>query len=596
MAASATKDRADPIAFELVQNALAAVAEQMAVTVVRTARSSVSKEVMDFSTAICNERGELVAQGHCLPIMLGSIPAAMHAMLAKYGNDLAPGDVLVMNDPYEGGSHLPDVFMFKPIFVHETLIGFSCVVTHHADIGGIAPGGISSQATEIHQEGLRIPLFKLFDRGRPNETIFSFIARNVRVPDKVIGDLQSQISACAFGEEGLIKITKEFGLAATRRHLDDLLAYSEARTREALQRLPDGNFVFEDILDDDGKSPDTIPIRVVVRKHKDSLIADFTGTGPQVKGAINMTRSDTLSCLCFVARCLLDPDIPNNAGCFRPLDVVTIPGTIVDALSPAAVASRVLTSFRVVDTLFGALASVFPHSVPACGMAADCNVCISGKQGERSSYVQLDWLAGSWGGRPGRDGIDHVSPPASNISNTPIELIEADSPLVVEQYVLIPDTEGAGEYRGGLAVARTWRLAGADEATLLVRSDRHKSAPYGLNGGRPGSRARNRLRTAQGEQDMPSKFQAILRRGDRIRVETAGAGGWGEPWHREPSRVAADVREGRISAGRAREIYGVVVEPTTNELDVAATEALRRAGQPATRNEEDRVRSDVEAT
>ena len=208
--------RTDPITLELIQNALVAVAEQMSVTVVRTARSSVSKEVMDFSTALCNERGELIAQGHCLPIMLGSIPAAMQALLSKFGDNTHPGDIFVMNDPYEGGSHLPDVFMFKPIYVGDALIGYACVVTHQADIGGIAPGGISSQATEIFQEGLRIPLTKLFSKGLANEFLFELIARNVRVPDKVIGDLNSQISACAHGENGLRRIVDEYGLETTR--------------------------------------------------------------------------------------------------------------------------------------------------------------------------------------------------------------------------------------------------------------------------------------------------------------------------------------------------------------------------------------------
>jgi N-methylhydantoinase B len=556
MPAPAQTIRTDPVAFELIQNALVAIAEQMSITVVRTARSSVSKEVMDFSTALCNERGELVAQGHCLPIMLGSVPAAMRAVLAKFGNDMHPGDVFVMNDPYEGGSHLPDIFMFKPIFTDGALIGFACVVTHHADIGGIAPGGISSQATEIYQEGLRIPLMKLFDKGVINEMLTSFIARNVRVPDKVIGDLHSQISACAHGEEGLIKIVAEYGLEATRQHLDDLLDHSEARTRAVLERLPDGDYSFKDALDDDGKSAAPIPICVTVRKRGSELTADFTGTGKQVKGAINMTKSDALSCVYFVTRCLLDPDIPNNAGCFRPFGVVTEPGTIVDALTPAAVASRVLTSFRVVDTLFGALAQLCPDKVPACGMAADCNVCVSGIDADGVPFVQLDWLAGSWGGRPDRDGIDHVSALASNISNTPVELIEAESPLLVESYALVPDTGGAGRYRGGLSVVRTWRLLGIEEALLQVRSDRLKFAPYGLNGGASGTKGRNVLLTAEGEREMPSKFQIVIRRGDRIRLQTAGAGGWGDPRERATDRVAKDLREGRISEDATRKTYG----------------------------------------
>jgi N-methylhydantoinase B len=576
--ASVKISRADPVAFELIQNALVAIAEQMSVTVLRTARSSVSKEVMDFSTALCNERGELVAQGHCLPIMLGSVPAAMHAVLAKFGNDMHAGDVFVMNDPYEGGSHLPDIFMFKPILAEGARIGFACVVTHHADIGGIAPGGISSQATEIYQEGLRIPLMRLFDKGSVNEPLMALIARNVRVPDKVLGDLQSQVSACAHGEQGLLKIAAEYGLQATRRHLDDLLDYSEARTRAVLERLPDGEYSFRDALDDDGKGTSPIPICVTVRKRGSELTADFSGTSRQVRGAINMTKSDALSCVYFVARCLLDPDIPNNAGCFRPFSVVTEPGTIVDALMPAAVASRVLTSFRVVDTLFGALAQLCPDKVPACGMAADCNVCVSGIGADGMPFVQLDWLAGSWGGRPDRDGIDHVSALASNVSNTPVELIEAESPLLVESYRLVPDTGGAGRHRGGLSVARTWRLHGIDEALLQVRSDRLKFAPYGLNGGASGAKGRNVLLTANGEQEMPSKFQTTIQRGDRIRLQTAGAGGWGDPRERAAARIAKDLREERMSANATRQVYAhAEAAPTQFKPDATSKPAAMSA-------------------
>lgn len=550
-----TNPRIDPIVFELIQNALVAIAEQMSVTVVRTARSSVSKEVMDFSTALCNERGELIAQGHCLPIMLGSIPAAMKAVLTKFGNNTHSGDIFVMNDPYEGGSHLPDIFMFKPVYAQNTLVGFACVVTHHADIGGIAPGGISSQATEIYQEGLRIPLTKLSDKGTMNELLMDLIARNVRVPDKVIGDLHSQISACMHGEDGLKRIVAEYGIETARRYLDELIAYSEQRTRAALKRLPDGDYAFRDVLDDDGKDAAPIPICVTVRKRGSNLVADFTGSAKQVKGAINMTKSDAISCVYFVARCLLDSDIPNNAGCFRPFSMITEPGTILDALPPAAVASRVVTSFRVVDTLFGALAQLCPDKVPACGMAADCNVCISGITADGTPFVQLDWLAGSWGGRPERDGIDHVSALASNVSNTPVELIEAESPLLVERYELVPDTGGAGQYRGGLSISRTWRLRGIGEALLQVRSDRLKFAPYGLNGGAPGTKGRNILLTESGEREMPSKFQVMIRDGDRIRMQTASAGGWGDARRRDVLRVAKDVREGRISPAASHAAY-----------------------------------------
>jgi N-methylhydantoinase B len=571
----------DPITFELMQHAIATVADQMAVTVVRTARSTVSKEVLDFSTALTNAEGELIAQGLCIPLLLGSMPAAIRTILDHFGRDVRRGDVYVLNNPYEGGSHLPDVYMFKPVFVGETLLGFSCTVMHHADMGGIAAGGISPAATEIFQEGLCIPPLRLVEAGRPNETLLAILSRNVRVPEKVIGDLHSQIAACTEGEEGLIRVAQEYGLETTRWYLRDLLDYAEERTRQAIARLPDGEFAFEDHLDDDGMSPEPIPIRVRLVKRGDELTADFTGTSPQVKGAINMTRSFTLSCLYFVARTVLDPDIPSNAGLFRPLTIVTTPGTIVDALPPASVASRVLTAFRVSDALFGAFARMLPGRVLACGVAADCGFTASGLLPDRTPFVQLDWVLGSWGGRPGRDGIDHAAPLCSNFSNTPVEVIEVESPMRVEEYALVVDTAGPGLHRGGLGVTRRWRLVGADEATVHIRADRLRFPPYGLDGGRPGARGRTVLDDGATRREMSSKFKVTLRRGQAIQLQTAGAGGWGDPMARDPARVLADVRDGKVSPEHARSEYGVVVRPASLELDRAATEALRAERGPA---------------
>ena len=571
----------DPITFELMQHAIATVADQMAVTVVRTARSTVSKEVLDFSTALCNADGELIAQGLCIPLLLGSMPAAMRTVLDHFGAELKRDDVYVLNNPYEGGSHLPDVYMFKPVFVGESLLGFSCTVMHHADMGGIAAGGISPAATEIFQEGLCIPPLRLFDGGRPNETLLEILKRNVRVPDKVIGDLHSQVAACTEGEEGLIRVAQEYGLETTRWYFQDLLDYAEERTRQAIARLPDGEWSFRDHLDDDGLSPDPIPICVTLTKQGDELTADFTGTSPQVKGAINMTRSFTLSCLYFVARTVLDPDIPSNAGLFRPLKIRTTPGTIVDALSPASVASRVLTAFRVSDAIFGAFAQMLPGRVLACGVAADCGFTASGLFPDRTPFVQLDWVLGSWGGRPSRDGIDHVAPLCSNFSNTPVEVIEVESPMRIEEYALIEDTAGPGRFRGGLGVTRRWRLVGADEATVHVRADRLKFPPYGLEGGRPGALGRTVLDDGATQREMPSKFKVTLKRGQAIQLQTAGAGGWGNALDRDPTRVLADVRDGKVSPEQARSDYGVVIRLASMEIDRNATDALRATRGPA---------------
>jgi len=565
----------DPITFELIQHAVSAVADQMAVTVVRTARSTIAKEVMDFSTALCDADGKMVAVGLCLPLMLGSIPPAMESVLKHFRGEFRPGDVYVLNDPYEGGAHLPDIYMFKPVFIGEDLLGFSCTVMHHADIGGIAAGGISSAATEIYQEGLCIPPLKLFDRGKPNETLWTLIRRNVRVPDKVMGDLHAQMAACAEGEEGLLKLVREYGLETTRWYLRDLLDYSEGRTRRAIRSLPDGRFSFTDHLDDDGLTQAPIPICVTLEKRGDELAVDFTGTAPQVRGAINMTRSFTLSSVYFAVRCVLDADIPNNEGFFRPLHVLTNPGTVVDAVPPAPVASRVLTAFRVCDALLGALARMLPDRVLACGVAGDSNINVAGYYSDRTPFAQLDWLFGSWGGRPNKDGIDHHASLCSNFSNTPVEVIEVESPLMVEEYALVPDSGGAGRFRGGLAATRRWRLVGADEARLHVRADRMKFLPYGLEGGKPGPPARNILSARHEIREMPSKFQATLSRGDWIQHQTAGAGGWGDPLDRDPARVLADVRDGKISAGHAEREYGVAIRPEAPEIDWERTEALR---------------------
>ncbi|MBI3001230.1 MAG: hydantoinase B/oxoprolinase family protein [Deltaproteobacteria bacterium] len=573
----AKESRRDPITFELMQHAIAAIADQMAVTVVRTARSTVAKEVMDFSTALCNADGELVALGLCLPLMLGSIPPAVQAVLKRFRNDCHPGDVYVLNDPYDGGAHLPDIYMFKPVFIGDNVLGFSCTVMHHADIGGIAAGGISSAATEIYQEGLCIPPLKLFDRGKPNETLLSIIRRNVRVPETVMADISSQVAACAEGEEGLIALVQEYGLETTQWYLRDLLDYSEERTRDAIRKLPDGEFSFCDHLDDDGLTTDPIPIRVSLKKLGDELTADFTGTAPQVKGAMNMTRSYALSSFYFAVRCILDPDIPNNEGFFRPLKVVTVPGTLVDALPPAPVASRVLTAIRASDTLLGALAQMLPERILACGVATDCNISVSGYYPDRGPFVQLDWLPGSWGGRPDKDGIDHLAGLCSNFSNTPVEVIEIESPLLVEEYSLVPDSAGVGKFRGGLSVTRKWRLRGAEEAKVHMRADRLKFLPYSLQGGKPGRPGQTLLSANGAIRQMPSKFQITIKRGDWIQHQTAGAGGWGDVLGRDPERVLKDVRDGKISAEHATGEYGVALSPDGRSIDRERTEALRAA-------------------
>ncbi len=568
----------DPFALELVKNALVAIADEMALTVSRTARSFVIKEALDYSTALFTAEGELIAQGTCLPLHLGAMPSAVQAVQRAYGNRLCPGDIYALNDPYDGGTHLPDVIAVKPVFLGERLVGFSTTLAHQTDIGGRVPGGNASDSTEIYQEGLRIPPVKLYDRGAPNETLFRMIERNVRVPDKVIGDIRSQVAACFAGERGLMELIDKYGLSAYEAHCAALLDYTERFTRTEIAKLPDGDYEFTDYLDGDGIDPGPITFHVKITIAGEQMVIDFDGSSPQVKGAINSVESFTASASWACVRSILDLAIPNNAGYFRPIEIRAPEGSIVNPRSPAPVAARGLSGFRIADTVFGALAQIAPDKVPACGSnSPDAGVSFGGYHAGGTPFVYLEFLVGSWGGGPWRDGMDACTGMIINYANTPAEMIETEQPLVVERYAFVPDTGGPGEFRGGVAMERHIRFL-ADEAILQIRSDRKDHPPYGLEGGRPGAPSEVRLIRADGtEEDYPGKFLTTVRKGDRFQIRLAGGGGYGNPLRRDPARVLADVISGKVTPGHARDGYGVVVAGTPPTIDEAATAALRKS-------------------
>ena len=567
----------DPFILELIKNALVSAADEMALTVARTARSFVIKEALDYSTALFNARGDLIAQGTCLPLHLGAMPSAVLAVRKEFGEDMHPGDLFALNDPYDGGTHLPDIVCVLPIFHDDALVGFSAVLAHQTDIGGRVPGGNASDSTEIYQEGLRIPPVRLYDRGTASHTMFRILERNVRVPDKVLGDVRSQISACRIGERELLKLIAKYGPDELEAYCQELLDYTERFTRSEIAKLPDGAYEFTDYLDGDGIDPGAIKFHVKITVDGDAMVIDFTGTAPQVRGAINSVAAFTASASWACVRSILDLNIPNNAGYFRPIEVVLPARSIVNPSPPAPVAARGLTGFRIADTIFGALAQIRPDLVPASGSSSpDAGISFGGYDAEGNPYVFLEFLVGSWGGGPWRDGMEACTGMIINYSNTPAEMLESEQPLSVECYRFVPDTAGAGEYRGGLAMERHIRFR-AESGIVQVRSDRRDIQPYGLEGGEPGAASDVSLTRADGrEETFPAKFLTEVRQGDVLRIQLAGGGGYGDALVRDPARVLDDVMEGKVTPAKAKQAYGVVISGMPAMVDTAATETLRR--------------------
>lgn len=566
----------DPFALELIKNALAALADEMALTVSRTARSFVVKEALDFSTALFMADGEMIAQGTCLPFHLGAMPFAVKSVMREFGSRIRPGDLFITNDPYDGSTHLPDIVLVKPIYLSGRLIGFSSALAHMTDIGGRIPGGNASDSTEIYQEGLRIPPSRLWRDGLPDETLFRIIERNVRVPDKVIGDIRSLIAACTVGEREIVRLAQRYGTVEFEQYCRELLDYTERFTRAEIAKLPKGTWRFEDYLDGDGIDPGPIKFVATVTIGAEDLTIDFTGTAPQVRGAINCVYPFTLSTALACVRSIVDLSIPNNSGYFRAIKVIAPEGTVVNPRPPAAVAARGITGIRIADTVFGALAQAVPHLVPACGSnLPEVGVSFGGVDDDGRSFVYLEFLLASWGGGPDHDGMDACTGTLVNYANTPAEMVEADLPIAIERYGLVPDTGGAGRWRGGLAVERHLRFK-SKRATLQIRSDRREHLPYGLDGGAPGAASNVTIKRADGrEEQHPPKFLTTVEEGDVLKVRLAGAGGHGAPYDRDPAAVLEDVLEQKVSVTHAREAYGVAIVGKPPKVDPAATASLR---------------------
>lgn len=569
------EENLDPITRDVIRNYLYSAADTMAVTVVRTARSAVVKDGMDFSTAIFNSDGQQVAQGLTLPLHMGAMQPALDAVREYFQNDINPDDVFINNDPYEGGSHLPDIFLFKPVFYNDTLVAWTSVIAHQTDIGGRVAGGNACDNTEIYQEGLRLPPIKLVDRGIRNDAVWRILNKNVRVPDIVQGDILAQISAVKQGERDVLQLLDEYGIETLKTYMTEIIDYTEQLTRAEIENLPDGSWDFSDYVDDDGFNPQPIEIRVKVTIKDDNMTVDFTGTSPQAKGSINPNLPFTKSAVYAVFKCLTNPDITANSGFFKPFHVIAPEGCYVNPQHPAPVAARGLGGFRIAHAVFGAMSKALPKRVPAAWGGGEVGVSFGGydQAGKAFVFVEFD-NDGPRGGGPLSDGADGAAAPIHNMANTPIESIESNHPLLVKRYGFIADTEGAGKYRGGLGMVREFELLN-DEAILQIRSDRNKFLPWGTQGGSPGSRSFNILNPETENEILPSKFIRTLKKGDVYRMIQPGGGGYGDPLERDPNSVYSDIQQNKISSKRAFEIYGVVINKDKGTLNIEETVSRR---------------------
>lgn len=562
-------EEVDRITLHLINNFLYSVVDEMTAAVVRTSFSPLTRDAFDFQCGLCHPNGDIILEGEGSLLHSLAYKYIIEAIHSKFKNNIFPGDVFLDNDPYSEASHLPDVYLAKPIFLKGQLVAWAVSGGHMIDIGGRVAGSCACDSTEIFQEGLRIPPVKLWTEGRPNESVFDILRANSRVPEVLIGDLSAHHAACYTGESRFLELITEYGAETITLYIEALLDYAERRTREDLRALPDGSYDFTDYMDDDGFGSPPIPIHVTIRKERDRITYDFTGTAPQIPGAMNNPLATTKAMVLIGLRCLISADIPRNSGVWRPVTVIVPEGTILNPAPPAAVAGRGLTLSRLVDTIMGAEAKIAPQRIPACEQGSDFLVCMGFLQGGKIDSVLVETIWGGWGGRPFADGLDYNTPILLDGASQSCEANEQIYPVKYNQFAYVPDTEGAGQFRGGLATVREWQVE-SDQAILQMRTDRTKSQPWGLAGGHPGAFSKTTV-VVKGQEREIGKETVPLSRGDILRVQVAGAGGWGNPLKRDPEQVRWDVVNGKVSLKRAQEVYGVVLDPQTFKVNEELT-------------------------
>ena len=520
-----TEQKVNPILLEVFKNRFSSISEEMGVTLNRTAFSPNIKERRDFSCAVFDSNGDMIAQAAHIPVHLGSMPLSVKSAIETI--EWEEGDMVMLNDPFKGGTHLPDITIVAPVFAGEDKPSFYVANrAHHADVGGMSSGSMPLSRS-IFQEGLIIPPLKIVEKGKIDQKIMGFLLNNVRTATEREGDFAAQIMANITGVRRTTQLIEKYGLAVVDFYASALMDYAERITRDTIKRIPDGTYEFEDYMDDDGFGHERINIHVSITIQGATAILDFSRSSPQVEGSINAVYAITLSAVLYVFRALVERDIPTNAGCLRPIEVITKKGTIVDAEFPSSVAGgNVETSQRIVDVVLGALSQALPHAIPAAHQGTMNNMTIGGidpRNGQPFAYYET--IGGGMGATAHSHGESAVHCHMTNTLNTPVEALEYSYPFLVTEYSIRRGTGGKGRYRGGDGIVREIRLLADSEVTVL--SERRHIPPYGLFGGSPGAVGRNIIVRDGRRQDMGGKFSVSLKRGDIIRIETPGGGGYG---------------------------------------------------------------------
>lgn len=549
----------DPITLEIMANALRSVADETFIALMKSAYSTNIKERRDHSTAIMDPDGRLIVQADAsLPVHLASMGGLMESLLKKFGGDIHDGDVFLANDPHvAGGTHLPDINMAMPVFHDGDLVAFMCNIAHHADVGGAVPGSMAGGMTEIYQEGLRIPVVRLFREGVLQNDLMDLILLNVRVPAERRGDYFAQIAACRLGKSRLAEIIAHYGVPAVLDGFDQIVERTAGRMRAAIQDLPDGVYSFEDVMDDDGMGTSDIPIKLTITVAGGDIHFDFSGTAKQVDGNINVTRNATQASVCYALKALLDPDAPNNQGVLELPKLTVEKGSLLDAAFPAPVAARANTCQRIIDVILGALAPAKPAAAVGAANGANTTAVFSGLDPRTGdNYVYLETLGGGFGGRATKDGKDGVQVHITNTSNLPVEAIEMEYPLRVLSYGFVENSGGAGKYRGGLGLERV--VEPVDHTCIFNGAgERFTQSPWGIFEGGPGKPGEFRHKTGSGEEArLPNKpIGVTIHEGEAVIIRSPGAGGYGDPDQRSAEDVASDAVSSKFDAAFLDEHY-----------------------------------------